>query len=284
MKRDGVNVQPHATRFAKKLVPLAKKAVAGEPAPAVQKGEGGYADWVIIAINGLREYLDRPLRYTLDLLRTMYPVCAELGLRPDELPHFTTVCVRVGDLEMPAWRNLLELAADLHEIGEIQAIDATGMDRIAASHHYAKRTGYTFKAAKTTILIDCETGAILDIHCVMKKAGDSKIGWQVLTRNIEKLSKLTADKGYDDEILRLRLRAEGVKPLIKHREFTIMDRANNSLIDDKKYNHRLMVESVFHALKRRYGDFLRSRTWFGQFRELVLKAAVRNVELTLEGP
>lgn len=78
---------------------------------------------------------------------------------------------------MPVWRKLLELAAELHDVGEIQAIDATGMDRIAASHHYAKRTDYTFRAAKTTILVDCKTGAKLDIHCTMKKAGDAKIGW-----------------------------------------------------------------------------------------------------------
>jgi hypothetical protein len=39
------------------------------------------------------------------------------------------------------------------------------------------------------------------------------------------------------------------------------------------------VEAVFFALKQRYGSTLRARTWFGQFRELVLKAAVRNVEI-----
>jgi len=67
-------------------------------------------------------------------------------------------------LKMPVWRRYLELSAKLHETGEIQAIDATGMDRIAASHHYAKRTNYTFRSVKTTALIDCKTGAILDIH------------------------------------------------------------------------------------------------------------------------
>ena len=38
-----------------------------------------------------------------------------------------------------------------------------------------------------------------------------------------------------------------------------------------------MVEVAFFSLKQRYSDTLRPRTWFGQFRELVLKAAVRNV-------
>lgn len=54
---------------------------------------------------------------------------------------------------------------------------------------------------------------------------------------------------------------------------------HNTRHDDDTYHRRSSVESVFFALKQRYGDTLRARTWFGQFRELVLKAAVRNVEL-----
>lgn len=34
---------------------------------------------------------------------------------------------------------------------------------------------------------------------------------------------------------------------------------------------------------RRFGEVIRARTWFGQFRELVLKCAVRNTELRLSG-
>jgi IS5 family transposase len=141
-----------------------------------------------------------------------------LGLEVDELPDFTTVCTRKQDLEMRLWRVLLRLSAELHETGEIQAIDATGMDRVAASQHYAKRTNYTFKAVKTTVLIDCKTGAILDIHCSMKQPHDSRIGWQMIKRDLDKLNILTADNVCDWWLLRHRLRAEGVKPVIKHRE------------------------------------------------------------------
>jgi hypothetical protein len=35
------------------------------------------------------------------------------------------------------------VSRDLNELGELQAIDASGMDRIAACQHYAKRTNYT---------------------------------------------------------------------------------------------------------------------------------------------
>ena len=37
-------------RFITRCVSLAKETVVGRPAPAVQKGVGGYADWVMLSI------------------------------------------------------------------------------------------------------------------------------------------------------------------------------------------------------------------------------------------
>ena len=103
----------------------------------------------------------------------------------------------------------------------------------------------------------------------------------MLKRNLDKLSIITADKGYDWWLLRNKLRAEGVKPVIRHREFVWEGIAENALMDDKIYHQRSNVETTFFALRQRFGGTLRARTWFGQFRELVLKCAVRNVELSV---
>lgn len=43
------------------------------------------------------------------------------------------------ELQMPLWLDFLRLSAKLHDIGGIQAIDATGMDRVATSQYCAKR-------------------------------------------------------------------------------------------------------------------------------------------------
>lgn len=67
----------------------------------------------------------------------MHGIVEKMGLKISELPDFTTVCVRKRELKMAAWRTLLRLSADLHDTGEVQAIDATGFDRHSASHHYA---------------------------------------------------------------------------------------------------------------------------------------------------
>lgn len=113
----------------------------------------------------------------------------------------------------------------------------------------------------------------------MKQPHDTQVGRQVLSRNLNRLQTVTADKGYDWDGLREALRQADVRPVIKHREFCPLDMAHNARHDDDIYHQRSIVEAVFFALKQRYGDTLRARTWFGQFRELVLKAAVRNIEL-----
>jgi len=133
-------VSSKLARFTSRVVSLAQKAVVGNPKPPVQKGFGGYADWVIVSIHGLKTYLDLPYRRLLDIMHEMPRIARILGLEVSHPLDFTTVCARMQELKMPLWRDFLRLSAQLHDTGEIQAIDATGMDRIAASQHYAKRT------------------------------------------------------------------------------------------------------------------------------------------------
>jgi len=95
----------------------------------------------------------------MDVLYEMSRIVGIIGLEPSELPDHSTVCARYQRLKMPIWRVLLRLSAELHDTGEIQAIDATGMERISASQHYAKRTNYTFRAVKRSCsdkLVSCE--------------------------------------------------------------------------------------------------------------------------------
>jgi IS5 family transposase len=159
---------------------------------------------VIVAIHGLCEYLNHPYRRLLYVLHEMHGIVAQLDIAVADLPDFTTVCTRTQDPEMRIWRVLLRLSAELHDFGDVQAIDATGMDQIAAGQHYAKRINYTFEAVRMMPLTDCKTGMILYMHCSMKQPHDSKIGWRMVKRNLGKLDILTADKGYDWWLLRQR--------------------------------------------------------------------------------
>lgn len=147
-------MSPRLFRFTDRLVSLTKHAVSGDPKPAVKKGDGGYADWVIIAIHGLCEYLDLPYRRLLDILHEMHGIDERMGLKPSESPDFTTMRVRKQQLKITVWRTLLRLSADLHDTGNVQAIDTTGFGRHSDSRHYANRTDYTFISVKTATLVD----------------------------------------------------------------------------------------------------------------------------------
>ena len=112
-------------RFTKQVVSLARYAVAGAPNPAYKPGDGGYADWVIVAIHGLREYLDHPYRWLVNVLYEMPRIVGIIGLEPAEFPDCSTVCARYQGLKMSIWRVLVGLSAKLHDTGEIQENDAT---------------------------------------------------------------------------------------------------------------------------------------------------------------
>jgi len=68
-------VHTKLARFTNKVVTLAQKAVVGTPKPAVQRGDGGYGDWVIISIHALKMYLDHPHRRLLNVLNEMPRIC-----------------------------------------------------------------------------------------------------------------------------------------------------------------------------------------------------------------
>jgi hypothetical protein len=119
MKRAEFDVPSRLARFTDRCVELYQKAVGSDGTQPVKKGEGGYADWVIISLHGLREYLDLPYRCLLDILREMPDIVVKLGLSVEELPDFTTVCARKQVLKMRVWRVVLRLSVNLFDTGEI---------------------------------------------------------------------------------------------------------------------------------------------------------------------
>jgi hypothetical protein len=116
----------------------------------------------------------------------------------------------------------------------------------------------------------------------MKQPHDTQVGWQVLVRNLDKLTAVAANNGYDWESLRTKLRSERITPLTPQRDPGLPGWARNLLIYDWVYPQHSNAESVFFGLQRRYGDTLWPRTWSGQFRELVMKSTVRNIEHAIE--
>jgi len=269
------------SRFTKKAVQLAKNAVGGRGEVAAPEGGGGFAEYAVVSLHCLRVYLEKSYRETLDLLSEMPQILGEIGRVEADLPDHSTLVKWFDRIKTALWRVLLRLSAQLHEPSGHAAIDATFFDRETASKHYCRRTNYRVQTLKTTALVDTESHAIIDVHCTTEKRHDTQLGWQVARRNAGDLASLAADKGYDWMELRENLREEGVRPLIKHREFRPIDHAHNARIDGPRYRQRSTCETVFSTIKRTLGDAIRARAWFREFREIVLKCVVHNIKRTV---
>lgn len=72
-------------------------------------------------------------------------------------------------------------------------------------------------------------------------------------------------------------RENGVRPLIKYREFTSLDTAHNARMNAALYGQRSTAETVNSSIKHRYGSAVTATTWYGEFRELVIKCIVHNL-------
>ena len=118
------------------------------------------------------------------------------------------------------------------------------------------------------------------MHLTTTRKQYTQIAPQLLGRN--EMETISGDKGYDDQRLRDMLRRKGVRSLIKHREFKQYDKAANARMDKKLYSQRNMAETANSVIKRRYGDRVRSRKWHHQFREIIVKCIVYNIERAIK--
>jgi IS5 family transposase len=182
---------------------------------------------------------------------------------------------------MAVWRVLLNISVTLLPTNGIAGIDASGFARSHASNHYTKRTKLTIQQLKVTLLVDTRVNAILDLYVTTTRKHDSQIAPSVIRRNTENVVILIGDKGYDDQKVRALARDAGVRPLIKHREFSSLHKAWNARLDADLYGQRSQNETVNASLKRKYGAFVPSRHWWKQFGKLVAGCLTHNIDKSL---
>ena len=210
-----------------------------------------------------------PVRGLLQLSRTAFPAPSTLYRSFERVP-------------MSVWRRFLRESAKRCDPGSHGAIDATFFDRETASRYYQHRSDRHIRRLKTTALIDTDSCAVLGLHCSAHWPHDTQIGRRVTLRNTEKIKSIAGDKGYDDQYLRDALRSEGVRSLLRHCLFAHCDHAHKARLDSELYGQRWMAETAFSAIKRRFSLAVHSRAWYCEFRELVLTAAVYNLEQALK--
>ncbi len=145
----------------------------------------------------------------------------------DLIPPPSTLCKAFDRLEMAVWRVLLNVSLTDLLLNRVADIDTSGFERAHASAHYTKRTNPTIQHLKTTLLVNTETNAVLDIHVTTTQKHNTQIAPQVVTCNAGAITVLIDDKGYDDQKLRRIARKYDIRLLIKYREFTSLHKASN---------------------------------------------------------
>lgn len=122
---------------------------------------------------------------------------------------------------------------------------------------------------------------MLNTHCLMKQFPSFQIGWKVLPRNHDLLKTVTANKGFDWDTHQQKLAYIDVRPGVRHPGFYHLDQVHNARMNDVLYHLRSNIHSAVFAINHRYGDRLRARTWFDQFREFVRKVTVENIGMAV---
>jgi len=136
---------------------------------------------------------------------------------------------------------------------------------------------------QVTFLGDVESPSVLDLHCSTSHRGEAPVGQQVARVPAADLRSLAGDRAFDPEPLRNRLRGDRIRPLIPHREVPSLKRAHNARIDRTSYNRRWMIETAISTIKRTLGAAGRARSWSLEPREMLLKAAVYDIQTALMG-
>jgi IS5 family transposase len=281
VKREEGGVSRTLFRFVKQVASLAQKCSAAGLMKVSNPIGCGFAAWKHVVLHYLRIHEEKSYAGVVDLASEMDRVRALLNLGRWDFPSPSALYRSFNRAPMSLWRGLLNRSTQLLDRSGHAAIDSTFFERNQASTHYLRRIDRSVETLKITFLIDTADQAILDVHCSAKWPNDAVVGPKLTSRNSYNMVSLAADKGYDSTAFRDQLRENGVRPLIKHRIYKPIDHAHNARMDADRYNQRSLTETVNSVIKRSILDSVHSRTWFRQFREIILAATVHNIKRSI---
>lgn len=262
-------------KLAKESRRLAQKAV---PSYSSKFSKKTFTQDQHIAILCIKVKTKQRLRETEETLYEMPRICDAIGL--SQIPDFTTMCKAMKRLRAKVLIVLLYMTASLVPCSGKASIDATCMDKRHSSAHYVQRCKMKLGSMKVTLLIDTETLMVFAVHVTVTRKHDTKIILPLTEKALKhfRIKVLPADKGYDDKAVRDTLREMGIRPLIYHREFKPIDKAHNARMNKKDKHRRSMSETENSIIKRKYDDTLYTKTFWNQYKEVILICCVANIE------
>lgn len=231
-----------------------------------------------IVLCALKKRSKEDYRDFVDQISEMPRILVALDLK--KVPDDTTLCKAFGRLKNIIFVLFFGLTVP-DGLSGTHGSDATNLTRSKISKHYVKRCKIQIKSMKCTLLINCDEQIIVALHATTTRRHDTKIILPLVAGCNQTITKLVADKGYDDNKVRKGLKSLGIKPIIPYREFTELDKLANCKLDKPTYNRRVLCETVNSVIKRKYGEELVSRDWRSQKKEVILLCTLHNLERQL---
>jgi len=250
-----------------------------------------YTQHQLLTLLLFKEFRKEDYRTVISNLEEMDRIRESLGLTT--IPHFTTLQKFFCRIK-PIYLDLLfkcTLKRFYSEDGSIPitAIDSSGFTSGYSSHYYSVRTGKMRKHfLKTTIAVDTDQQLITGFMISKNRVHDSRHALVLLKKchRSRKSECYVMDRGYDSEkmhrLIRDTLHAHSVIPVrVWSNTQNIWGKYRKEMtdnFDEVRYRRRVLVETKFSVLKRRFGSDLKSRKYQIQRKEIACKIILANLD------
>lgn len=267
--------------FYKRFLVSAKKLVSKIPRYSSKFSNKIYDNRQKLSILILRQRLKMTYREVIRYLESNPLARAVLNLK--RIPEFTTLIKFHNRLKPEVLNSLL-----CDKKANIVAVDASGFQTNHMSYHYANVWHFQDKRKyrrylKLTIAIDTNTQYVMANKIRLSPRNDT-IDFMSVLKDL-KCDYVVADRGYDSKKnRRFVLRQMKAHPEIPYRSISPVYRfrGGDKLEFHKEiYHQRSKVETVFSVIKRKYGNFILSKSFESQKKELVFRLIAYNVDRKL---
>lgn len=195
--------------------------------------------------------------------------------------HWTTLQKFRKRVPLAIWQTLLKCT--IGNSISVAAIDGTSLQRSNPSMHYLKRIDREKKISVPVYIntmIDVIRRKFVAIRHHAAKAGEVRDVRYLIEQSMQEIELVVMDKAYDSEKLHRYLREQGifsVAPVKKNWAKGQYRKQLKDCFDYCLYWQRNLIESLFSALKRLFGNHLRGLTARTQRAEIYMRLIAYNL-------
>jgi hypothetical protein len=200
--------------------------------------------------------------------------------------HWTTLQKLRKRLRLKVWQTLLTFTIDSPI--KVAAIDGTSLQRHNPSEHYLKRIDrekYISIPIYLNAMIDVVQRKFVSIRHHARKSGEIADVHYLVEQCMQEIELIVMDKGFDSENLHRYLRDLGifsVAPVKKNWAKGQLRKQLKDCFDYSLYWQRNLIECLFSALKRLFGNHLRGLSARTQRAEIYMRLIAYNLGSRLE--